>query len=109
MKGIDCKVTVSLLVATAVCLSLAACGGGEGPIVPPPPPPPEYADKHMPDGWWADETKIAEGRDLFIGKENIGYRSLRFFLPFPLAARPRFRMALAPKYAASAIPVAPAL
>ncbi len=71
MKGIDCKVTVSLLVATAVCLSLAACGGGEGPIVPPPPPPPEYADKHMPDGWWADETKIEEGRDIFIGKENI--------------------------------------
>ena len=53
---------------------LAGCGGGEGggegPIVPPPPAPAEYADKHMPAGWWADEAKAEEGRKLFIGETN---------------------------------------
>jgi len=43
----------------------------EGPIVPPPPAPPEYAEKHMPEGWWADEKIIEEGRQIFIGAENI--------------------------------------
>ena len=52
-------------------LVVAACGeGGEGPIVPPPPAPAEYADKHMPDGWWADAAKAEEGRKLFIGETN---------------------------------------
>ena len=47
------------------------CGeGGEGPIVAPPPPPAEYADKHMPAGWWQDENIIEEGRKLFIGGTN---------------------------------------
>lgn len=51
--------------------SVAACGeGGEGPIVPPPPPPAEYADKHMPAEWWADEKIAEEGRKLFIGATN---------------------------------------
>ncbi|MDA2909736.1 cytochrome c [Nitrospiraceae bacterium AH_259_D15_M11_P09] len=43
----------------------------EGPPVPPPPAPPEYAEKHMPEGWWADEKIIEEGRQIFIGAENI--------------------------------------
>ncbi|MCH7567124.1 MAG: cytochrome c [Nitrospirae bacterium] len=43
----------------------------EGPAVPPPPAPPEYAEKHMPEGWWADEKIIEEGRQIFIGAENI--------------------------------------
>jgi Cytochrome C oxidase, cbb3-type, subunit III len=52
-------------------LLITGCGeGGEGPIVAPPPPPPEYADKHMPAGWWADEKIIEEGRKLFIGATN---------------------------------------
>jgi mono/diheme cytochrome c family protein len=47
------------------------CGeAGEGPIVPPPPAPAEYADKHMPAGWWADAAKMEEGRKLFIGETN---------------------------------------
>jgi mono/diheme cytochrome c family protein len=55
-----------------VSLTVAGCGeGGEGPIVAPPPPPPEYADKHMPAGWWADEKIIEEGRQIFIGAKNI--------------------------------------
>lgn len=38
------------------------------PIVPPPPPP-EYADEHMPAGWWTDEKIIEEGRLLYLGVE----------------------------------------
>ncbi|WP_447974230.1 c-type cytochrome [Nitrospira sp. Kam-Ns4a] len=52
-------------------LALTSCGeGGEGPIVPPPPPPAEYADKHMPAGWWADPKIAEEGREIFIGAKN---------------------------------------
>lgn len=53
-------------------LALASCGGegGEGPIVAPPPPPAEYADKHMPAGWWADPKIAEEGREIFIGAKN---------------------------------------
>ena len=53
-------------------LAVAGCGGesGEGPIVPPPPAPGEYADKHMPAGWWTDDAKAEEGRKLFIGETN---------------------------------------
>lgn len=51
--------------------SVVGCGeGGEGPIVPPPPAPAEYADKHMPAGWWADDKIIEEGRQIFIGEKN---------------------------------------
>jgi mono/diheme cytochrome c family protein len=52
---------------------LAACGGeggGEGPIVAPPNPPAEYADKHMPAGWWADPKIAEEGQQIFIGAKN---------------------------------------
>lgn len=56
----------SLLVMLTGCT-----GGGEGPIVPPPPPPPEYADKHMPEGWWTDPEIIEQGRQIFIGEYNI--------------------------------------
>jgi mono/diheme cytochrome c family protein len=52
-------------------LLAGGCGeGGEGPIVPPPDPPAEYADKHMPAGWWADDKIIEEGRQIFIGAKN---------------------------------------
>jgi mono/diheme cytochrome c family protein len=51
--------------------TLAGCEAGEGPIVAPPPPPAEYADKHMPAGWWNDEKIIEEGRQIFIGAKNI--------------------------------------
>lgn len=55
---------VGLSTAVSACVE-------EGPIVPPPPAPPEYAEKHMPEGWWADEKIIEEGRQIFIGAENI--------------------------------------
>ena len=58
--------------AAGLSATVAGCGGGgEGPIVAPPPPPAEYADKHMPAGWWADEKIIEEGRQIFIGAKNI--------------------------------------
>jgi len=55
-----------------VGLTVVGCGGegGEGPIVAPPPPPAEYADKHMPAGWFADEKIVEEGRQIFIGAKN---------------------------------------
>jgi mono/diheme cytochrome c family protein len=63
---------VSALGIVGMWWVLAACGGegGEGPIVPPPPAPAEYADKHMPAGWWTDAAKMEEGRKLFIGETN---------------------------------------
>ncbi len=70
MKRFWSKQVISLSAIAGLCLGVAACGG-EAPIVPPPPPPPEYADKHMPKGWWADEKIIAAGKEIFIGKENI--------------------------------------
>ena len=65
------KIT-QLAVLLGMGLFMVACGGGEGegPIVPPPPAPAEYADKHMPAGWWADAAKMEEGRKLFIGETN---------------------------------------
>ncbi|TAJ09501.1 MAG: cytochrome c [Nitrospirae bacterium] len=59
---------------STVSLGLVGCGGGEGggegPVVAPPPPPAEYADKHMPAGWWADDKIVEEGRQLYIGAKN---------------------------------------
>ena len=65
------KIT-QLAVVLGMGLFMVACGGGEGegPIGPPPPAPAEYADKHMPAGWWADAAKAEEGRKIFIGETN---------------------------------------
>ena len=62
---------VQLAVVLGLGWAVVGCGeGGEGPIVPPPPAPAEYADKHMPAGWWTDAAKMEEGRKLFIGETN---------------------------------------
>ncbi|MEJ2231228.1 MAG: cytochrome c [Nitrospirales bacterium] len=63
----------SLLVigAAVLGLSISACGGGEGPPKPPPPAPPEYADKHMPEGYWNNPEIVAEGKAIFTGQQNI--------------------------------------
>ena len=53
---------------------LLLSGCGEEPpesTGPPPPAPAEYADKHMPAGWWADEKIVAEGKEIFEGVKNI--------------------------------------
>jgi mono/diheme cytochrome c family protein len=72
MKRMNLRTVVSALGIVGMGWVLAACGGegGEGPIVPPPPAPAEYADKHMPAGWWTDAAKMEEGRKLFIGETN---------------------------------------
>jgi hypothetical protein len=66
------KMSWHLMLVLGLGLTMAGCGGegGEGPVVPPPPAPAEYADKHMPAGWWTDEKIIEEGRKLFIGETN---------------------------------------
>ena len=51
-------------------ISLTACGGGEGPPKPPPPAPPEYADKHMPDGYWNNPKSLKRGK-LFLPGNRI--------------------------------------
>ena len=35
--------------------------------------PPDYAEAHMPKGWWADEAIIEEGRQIYLGlkKNNV--------------------------------------
>ncbi|MGH7182974.1 MAG: hypothetical protein ACREJN_13480, partial [Nitrospiraceae bacterium] len=61
-----------LAVVLGMGLFLTACEGdvGEGPIVSPPPAPAEWADKHMPSGWWTDAAKLEEGRKLYNGETN---------------------------------------
>jgi len=63
----------SLLGAVLIgCVGLLAGGCAEEESTgPPPPAPPEYADKHMPAGWWSDEKIIAEGKEIFTGVKNI--------------------------------------
>ena len=52
-------------------MTLSACGGGEGPPKPPPPAPAEYADKHMPDGYWNNPEILEEGKAIYTGVQNI--------------------------------------
>ena len=52
-------------------LLLTSCAEEQESTAPPPPAPPEYADKHMPAGWWTDEKIIAEGKEIFEGVKNI--------------------------------------
>ncbi|MGP0591724.1 c-type cytochrome [Nitrospira sp. T9] len=63
----------SLLVSGLAVMGLlmSACGGGEGPPQPPPPAPPEYADKHMPAGYWNNPEILEEGKAIFTGQQNI--------------------------------------
>ena len=51
-------------------LSVSACGESK-PLQPPPPAPPEYADKHMPDGYWGNADILEEGKAIFTGAQNI--------------------------------------
>ena len=50
--------------------TLSACGEAKPPA-PPPPAPPEYADMHMPEGYWNNPEIIEQGKQIFIGAENI--------------------------------------
>jgi len=67
------KIGYLLAVALLECggFLLAGCAEEQESTAPPPPAPPEYADKHMPAGWWTDEKIIAEGKEIFEGVKNI--------------------------------------
>jgi len=63
----------SLLGAVAVvamAVTLSACGEAKPPA-PPPPAPPEYADMHMPEGYWNNPEILEQGKAIFTGVENI--------------------------------------
>lgn len=68
-RGMNRKLCAALAVAM-LGLSVSACGESKPPQ-PPPPPPPEYADKHMPDGYWGNPDIIEEGKAIFTGAQNI--------------------------------------
>jgi mono/diheme cytochrome c family protein len=70
MEGAKTLKTIVVLGITFLGLSLTTCGE-EGPPQPPPPAPPEYADKHMPEGYWNNPDILAEGKAIFTGQENI--------------------------------------
>ena len=70
MKSTMSRKIVALCALVAIGFALSACGEAKPPQ-PPPPPPPEYADKHMPDGYWGNPDIIAAGKAIFIGAENI--------------------------------------
>lgn len=68
-RGMNRKLLAGLVVAM-MGLILSACGESK-PLQPPPPAPPEYADKHMPAGYWGNQDILEEGKAIFIGSQNI--------------------------------------
>lgn len=62
---------IGLLIVGGVAFLAAGCAEEQESTGPPPPAPAEYADKHMPAGWWGDEKVIAEGKEIFEGVKNI--------------------------------------
>jgi len=70
MKSVMSRRMSAVLALMVMGFALSACGEAKPPQ-PPPPAPPEYADKHMPDGYWGNEEIIAQGKAIFIGAENI--------------------------------------
>jgi len=63
--------SLMVLGVAIVGISFSACGGGEGPPKPTPPAPAEYADMHMPDGYWNNPEILEEGKAIFTGQQNI--------------------------------------
>lgn len=63
------KVGISVMVMGCVLILSGgvAYSGDEPPL---PPVPADYADKHMPAGWWTDPKVIAEGAKIYSGEVN---------------------------------------
>ncbi len=61
-----------IVAATALCGALTVLSGctTQGGSSRTPTVPPEYASKHMPAGWWGDESIVEEGRALYLGLKN---------------------------------------
>ncbi|MYG40623.1 MAG: cytochrome c [Nitrospira sp. SB0677_bin_15] len=70
MEKDTCQKVMGLVAVVALGWTLSACGEAKPPA-PPPPAPPEYADKHMPDGYWNNPEIIEQGKAIFTGAENI--------------------------------------
>lgn len=70
MEKDTCQKMMSLVAVVTLGWTLSACGEAKPPA-PPPPAPPEYADKHMPDGYWNNPEIIEQGKAIFTGAENI--------------------------------------
>jgi mono/diheme cytochrome c family protein len=62
---------IRLLIGIFLASFLFIACAEEGPPKPPPPAPPEYADKHMPEGYWNNPEIIEQGKAIFTGAENI--------------------------------------
>ena len=70
MEKDTCQKIMSLVAVAALGWTLSACGEAKPPA-PPPPAPPEYADYHMPEGYWNNPEIIEQGKAIFTGVENI--------------------------------------
>ena len=64
------KSMLGVVALGAMALTLSACGEAKPPA-PPPPAPPEYADYHMPEGYWNNPEILEQGKAIFTGVENI--------------------------------------
>lgn len=62
--------TWGIIAVVAMGLTVSACGEAKPPA-PPPPAPPEYAEKHMPEGYWNNPEILEQGKAIFTGAENI--------------------------------------
>lgn len=65
-KSLKPNLVIGIVLAS---LTIVACA--EEPPKPPPPAPPEYADKHMPEGYWNNPEILEQGKAIFTGAENI--------------------------------------
>jgi len=70
MKSVMSRRIPAVCAVVIMGFAVSACGEAKPPA-PPPPAPPEYADKHMPDGYWGNPDVIAEGKAIFTGAQNI--------------------------------------
>lgn len=70
MEKDTCQKVMGVVAVVALGWTLSACGEAKPPA-PPPPAPPEYADKHMPEGYWNNPEIIEQGKAIFTGVENI--------------------------------------
>lgn len=50
---------------------VASCGGGGQDMSPVKPVPAEYANYHMPEGWWTDPKIMEEGKQIYEGKFDV--------------------------------------
>ena len=63
------KIGQFILVIVSV-LTLSGEMAYSGELMPLPPVPADYADKHMPAGWWTDREVIEEGAKIYFGEAN---------------------------------------